>query len=840
MAAPRRLRLTAPACAGSALSAAHPWLSTLIQSMYDAPRRPPTDQPRGGRPPGGAPGDGLRLRQPRPADQPAGGRRAGQHLRPRRGRGAAGAGPTRTAARRAGRPPGRWRGPGGGHRHHAHRGRPAVLPRGRRRRPGHAPAASSARHSGSGPARPSASRFQPSAEPLAAARAAVAALPPTADLVSRLRVAVAAASSADPLRYDTPGGRGAGHRRRAPGHDGGGAAPRRCRGRATPPTFPTAPGRTPPLAAPAVGPAHATRSHDGPPALPGRGAGASWSTTTSRCRPSPRAPPPPPAPIPTRSSRPACRRWRGRCTARRAPWRTTCWASASRRDPRLVVAEHLRAGRALPGFGHRLYPEGDPRAALLLELLGKDPAAAAVVGAVQRLDGGQRAAARTSTWRSPPWPTRRGCPGTQARSSSRSPGRSAGWPTPWRSTTRRRCGSGGRATTAGRGRRNRCRGRPEGSASRRGRRHRCRGSVTAGRSGPGSTEARAQPFGDRPEVAPPGGIHQLVLVAPVRRTADGCTHTEPAVPPPASARLDATTLLRDLDPGTRTRARDGPGGHRLAAGDRLGRRRGRRRLGERPGDRRSTGPGRTLEISRWPQGAPPGTSAVRGSFWRTTWAPRTRADEKSANPNRPRSPRPQRRPRWCHRGAPRSSRRLRHAGRERLPERTTAGTPPGVPAVVRWVWPGVGADPPGPRVRGPRWWRRRRERPRAGAAPPPGAGWLPGAVGCTGAVGVAEGAAGGWVEGWEDGSAVCPPGCPVVDALLGVAVPVGTGEEVAVPPGTDVVGDAVDDGCVVDVASGPLLGAGPAWRTRSRRRGRATSPRCCCWTRGGPSPPRRR
>ena len=48
----------------------------------------------------------------------------------------------------------------------------------------------------------------------------------------------------------------------------------------------------------------------------------------------------------------------------------------------------------------------------------------------------------------------------------------------------------------------------------------------------------------------------------------------------------------------------------------------------------------------------------------------------------------------------------------------------------------------------------------------------------------------------------------MVDAPLGVAVPVGTGEEVAVPPGTDVVGDAVDDGCVVDVASGPWCGTG--------------------------------
>ena len=49
------------------------------------------------------------------------------------------------------------------------------------------------------------------------------------------------------------------------------------------------------------------------------------------------------------------------------------------------MAEHLRAGRALPGFDHRLYPEGDPRASMLLELLGEDPAAADVVAAMQRL-----------------------------------------------------------------------------------------------------------------------------------------------------------------------------------------------------------------------------------------------------------------------------------------------------------------------------------------------------------------------------------------------------------------------------------------------------------------------
>ena len=34
-------------------------------------------------------------------------------------------------------------------------------------------------------------------------------------------------------------------------------------------------------------------------------------------------------------------------------------------DPPRAVAERLRRGEALPGFGHPLYPDGDPRAAAL-------------------------------------------------------------------------------------------------------------------------------------------------------------------------------------------------------------------------------------------------------------------------------------------------------------------------------------------------------------------------------------------------------------------------------------------------------------------------------------------
>ena len=37
----------------------------------------------------------------------------------------------------------------------------------------------------------------------------------------------------------------------------------------------------------------------------------------------------------------------------------------------VVIAERLRRGEGIPGFGHRLYPERDPRAAALLTLLGE-------------------------------------------------------------------------------------------------------------------------------------------------------------------------------------------------------------------------------------------------------------------------------------------------------------------------------------------------------------------------------------------------------------------------------------------------------------------------------------
>jgi citrate synthase len=41
------------------------------------------------------------------------------------------------------------------------------------------------------------------------------------------------------------------------------------------------------------------------------------------------------------------------------------------RDPRKALTDRLRRGLALDGFGHKLYPDGDPRAALLLSMLPK-------------------------------------------------------------------------------------------------------------------------------------------------------------------------------------------------------------------------------------------------------------------------------------------------------------------------------------------------------------------------------------------------------------------------------------------------------------------------------------
>lgn len=59
--------------------------------------------------------------------------------------------------------------------------------------------------------------------------------------------------------------------------------------------------------------------------------------------------------------------------------------AARERDATELVRAYLRRGEPLAGFGHPLYPDGDPRAALLLERLATLHARRAAVQAIQRL-----------------------------------------------------------------------------------------------------------------------------------------------------------------------------------------------------------------------------------------------------------------------------------------------------------------------------------------------------------------------------------------------------------------------------------------------------------------------
>jgi citrate synthase len=56
-------------------------------------------------------------------------------------------------------------------------------------------------------------------------------------------------------------------------------------------------------------------------------------------------------------------------------------------DPIAALAERLRAGSPIPGFGHRIYHIRDPRTALVLDLLGDVPVRAAVDAVAIRLAG---------------------------------------------------------------------------------------------------------------------------------------------------------------------------------------------------------------------------------------------------------------------------------------------------------------------------------------------------------------------------------------------------------------------------------------------------------------------
>ena len=62
-------------------------------------------------------------------------------------------------------------------------------------------------------------------------------------------------------------------------------------------------------------------------------------------------------------------------------------AEATQLGPRAAIANRLVEDRALPGFGHQLYPDDDPRAAALLERVKAPPELQALRDAVQSVAG---------------------------------------------------------------------------------------------------------------------------------------------------------------------------------------------------------------------------------------------------------------------------------------------------------------------------------------------------------------------------------------------------------------------------------------------------------------------
>jgi citrate synthase len=57
-------------------------------------------------------------------------------------------------------------------------------------------------------------------------------------------------------------------------------------------------------------------------------------------------------------------------------------------DPVRALSDRLRGGEPLPGFGHRVYRQRDPRAELVLALLRAHDAAGPVLAAVEALRAG--------------------------------------------------------------------------------------------------------------------------------------------------------------------------------------------------------------------------------------------------------------------------------------------------------------------------------------------------------------------------------------------------------------------------------------------------------------------
>jgi citrate synthase len=213
-------------------------------------------------------------------------------------------------------------------------------------------------------------RFEAPPEPLAAARAAAAALPAGCGPMDRLRVAVIAAAAADPLRFDLAPEAVLGSARSliptmvdalppaGPAHRGAGRLPWRLWSRLTAEPADDASLRVLDAALALLA------DHD-----------LAASTLAARVAASARA-----HPYAVVSAG---------LGALDGPLHGQTSALAHRMLAEVlerggaapVVAAHLRAGRPIPGLGHRLYRAEDPRAKMLLRLLAEVPAAAAALEA---------------------------------------------------------------------------------------------------------------------------------------------------------------------------------------------------------------------------------------------------------------------------------------------------------------------------------------------------------------------------------------------------------------------------------------------------------------------------
>jgi citrate synthase len=236
--------------------------------------------------------------------------------------------------------------------------------------------------------------FVPPAPSLACATAAVRALPDTTDLVSRLRVAVAAAAAADPLRYDVRGGVVATARGlvatmvealpvRGSSAKAASSSPSRSpSGGRQPSVVPPLPRRLWARLTPRRPTDRMLDSLDAALVLL-IDHDLAVSTVAARVAASTRAHPY--AVVSTGLSA-----MEGPLHGGASSLAFTMLAEARERGARSVVAEHLRSGRDLPGFGHSLYPDGDPRAAALRDRLAGERSADAVLDTVAQLADASR------------------------------------------------------------------------------------------------------------------------------------------------------------------------------------------------------------------------------------------------------------------------------------------------------------------------------------------------------------------------------------------------------------------------------------------------------------------